>query len=405
MPWRSTEIPMVLSRFLAVEAITSVGSFGARTIAKKLNHARVVNWGKGRRMATHWHNSYIQKILNGRTVLGEFQPHEYQWVEEGKDGRRQVRVPRGEPLKAYYPPAIDEETFLRAQEARGKRKRKHYGGNLRFSVGNLLSGLVFARTFDPLLRAEKPKAKFYEWTDLVPCVYRNKGNAREIYYVSNVEPVNKPRQEKDWIKRYFFPVYAVKYAILKTFEELDWREIAKSASISLVSDQEECKRLWEIVGENKKECDRYLKALGKTDDEDEELLRIYQEYKKQRKELIKKAEQKQAELNSKVAVSDEDLGKPIAIPESAYDPADRENRLMLRAEIARRVEIIELVIAPALPERNQARRMMITVIFKNKATRLIFVELKKNEMPKLHKINISGRGRESIFASQATDTV
>ncbi len=105
-------------------------------------------------------------------------------------------------------------------------------------------------------------------------------------------------------------------------------------------------------------------------------------------ELVKKAELLDAELKSKMALCDEDLSKPFAIPSSVYDPSDRDNRLMLRAEIARRVEAVELVLAPAPQGKTQPKRILITVIFRNKAKRLIIVELKKNQIPELVKVNI-----------------
>lgn len=351
----------------------TIGGLGARTIAKKLNEAKVENWGKGKRIATHWHNSYIQKIIHSRTVLGEFQPHEYAWVED-KDGRTQVRVPRGEPLKNYYPPVVDEATFMRAAEA--KNNHKHYGGRLNMKVGNLLSGLVFARVFDPLLREKQPQGKFHDWTDLVKCHYRNKGKVREIYYISNVDPLNKKRAKKDQIKSQSFPVFAVEYAILKRFSEINWSELSQTSSLSFMDEREQCKRLWEVVEESKRKVDRYLKALG--DEDDEGLLRRYKEAQRDRKELLAKAEKKQAELDSKVTISDEDICQPMTIPESAYDPFDRENRLLLRAEIARRVEKIELASTPAQP-----KHMMINVIFRNGAKRLIVAKLRKNDVPEI----------------------
>jgi hypothetical protein len=96
------------------------------------------------------------------------------------------------------------------------------------------------------------------------------------------------------------------------------------------------------------------------------------------KELLAKAEKKQAELDSKVTISDEDICQPMTIPESAYDPHDRENRLLLRAEIARRVEKIELASTPAQP-----KHMMINVIFRNGAKRLIVAKLRKNDVPEI----------------------
>ncbi|WP_210379945.1 recombinase family protein, partial [Borreliella garinii] len=46
---------------------------GNESIARRLNEGNVPTFGS--RSKNLWHTSYIQKILNNRSVLGEFQPH------------------------------------------------------------------------------------------------------------------------------------------------------------------------------------------------------------------------------------------------------------------------------------------------------------------------------------------
>lgn len=83
-------------------------------------------WGGGK----GWHASYVWKILNNRSVIGEYQPHTY------KDGKR---VPTGSPIANYFPAVVDESTFYHAQErmnhspSRGGRTGKAH---------NLFSGIV-----------------------------------------------------------------------------------------------------------------------------------------------------------------------------------------------------------------------------------------------------------------------
>ena len=78
-----------------------------------------------------WNASFIQKVLNDRTVLGERQPHELD--EEGG------RVAVGDPIPNYYPAAIDEPTWYRARASKAQR-RKQKGRNGQFV--NLFKGLV-----------------------------------------------------------------------------------------------------------------------------------------------------------------------------------------------------------------------------------------------------------------------
>lgn len=61
-----------------------------------------------------WGPSSLDRVLNNRSVIGEYQPR----TRKGK-----VREKAGNPIPRYYPPAIDEETFYRAQRIRASRNR------------------------------------------------------------------------------------------------------------------------------------------------------------------------------------------------------------------------------------------------------------------------------------------
>src|SRR3546814_3104146 len=50
-------------------------------------------------------------FLENEAVLGTYQPHRV----DGGDLWRRVRVPEGDPVHDYFPPIIDEATFLRAR--------------------------------------------------------------------------------------------------------------------------------------------------------------------------------------------------------------------------------------------------------------------------------------------------
>ena len=89
-------------------------------IARYLNEARVEPWGKGKRKGTHWHSSYIQKLLTNEAVVGTFTPHK---AIKNAAGRK--REPQ-QPIEAYFPAVIDREVFARvstqakARAARGR---------------------------------------------------------------------------------------------------------------------------------------------------------------------------------------------------------------------------------------------------------------------------------------------
>jgi DNA invertase Pin-like site-specific DNA recombinase len=80
-----------------------------------------------------WQPSSVIKILRARTVLGEYQPH-----KRDEKGRL---VPDGDPVKNYYPPVIDEGTWVQANAAVTVRRRDG-GGRPHSEVANLIRGLA-----------------------------------------------------------------------------------------------------------------------------------------------------------------------------------------------------------------------------------------------------------------------
>ncbi|WP_281040037.1 recombinase family protein [Mesorhizobium sp. M8A.F.Ca.ET.021.01.1.1] len=106
----------------------SASGQGSFVITRRLNDSGVQAFGR----STGWVQSYVTKILQARAVLGEFQPHTKQ---NGK------RVPLGDPIPDYYPQIVDENLFLRAQFARGKR-RIEGGGRKGGALRNLFTHLA-----------------------------------------------------------------------------------------------------------------------------------------------------------------------------------------------------------------------------------------------------------------------
>ncbi|TGS40699.1 MULTISPECIES: recombinase family protein [unclassified Mesorhizobium] len=86
---------------------------GRREIVRRLNAEGIPPFrgGKG------WHTSSVAKVIQGRAVLGEYQPHT-------GTHRARNRKPDGDPILDFYPSIIDEVTYSRAQEAtQGRRQR------------------------------------------------------------------------------------------------------------------------------------------------------------------------------------------------------------------------------------------------------------------------------------------
>lgn len=115
----------------------AIDGYGKAATAKALTVEGIPRFKPDRvtkEKAFGWGSSSIDKILNNRAVLGEYQPYS---VQASTDGKRQ---PSGEPIKDYYPAIIDEETFYAAQGAIAARKTE---GTTRQSENiNLWSGIA-----------------------------------------------------------------------------------------------------------------------------------------------------------------------------------------------------------------------------------------------------------------------
>ena len=79
-----------------------------------------------------WRESYVQKILESRTVVGEFQPH------HRVDGQR---VPNGDAVPDFYPRIVDQGVFDRVQALLKSNRGKWKGGRVS-RAGNLFTRIV-----------------------------------------------------------------------------------------------------------------------------------------------------------------------------------------------------------------------------------------------------------------------
>lgn len=89
----------------------AIDGYGKGATSKKLNIEGVPSF-KGKT----WSVSSLDKVLNNRAVLGEYQPYSVQVDDTG------VRQKSGEAILNYYPAAVDESTFYQAQAAISGRR-------------------------------------------------------------------------------------------------------------------------------------------------------------------------------------------------------------------------------------------------------------------------------------------
>ena len=120
---------------------------GRHSIAKMLNAEGEAAWKNGR----GWHESYIEKILSNRAVLGEFQPHR---KVEGK------RIPDGLARIDYFPQIIQIQQFQTAK-LRRQQNRKFVGKTGKNATSNLFTGVaVCGHTGFPMVYVNKTKWRY-----------------------------------------------------------------------------------------------------------------------------------------------------------------------------------------------------------------------------------------------------
>jgi hypothetical protein len=115
----------------------SIAGLGGYTIAKQLNAKNVPAFGTSEK----WDQSTINNMLRSRATIGEHQPRQYAASADHPDrGRDRRGSPVGDVVQNYYPAAIDEELFDRAQEARRENLTSRRGRKGRL-ITNLFAGL------------------------------------------------------------------------------------------------------------------------------------------------------------------------------------------------------------------------------------------------------------------------
>ncbi|MFM0354126.1 recombinase family protein [Paraburkholderia nemoris] len=116
-------------------------------VSKIVRHANRNGWAAPGKNAG-WHNSLINRLLNNRALIGEFQP--YQRVA-GK------RVALGETIQSYYPVVIDKDLFHAVQNIRNKTSK--FPGRRDDNNYNYLLGLAKCECGSSWRRVNKNSGK------------------------------------------------------------------------------------------------------------------------------------------------------------------------------------------------------------------------------------------------------
>ncbi len=290
------EVPERVALVKRMFAMTAEGK-GRRIIAKTFNRESQEAWGVGKQRADGWQDSYVQKTLRNRQVLGEYQPHQ---MIAGK------RTPVGDVVPDYFPRVISDQEFYLAQNSLTTRTRK--GGRVGDQVNNLFANLsVCAQCGGTVIILDKRGPKNRNGLYL-KCSATNRG-------LKNCEPASM-----------LYP--HVEDAFIAWLVDFDF-----SGGQSSVRTQKEAE-LAVALGERAKAQKRLDWCEGQIGEANapKNLARIM----KEAEETIEKHDQTAARLAAEI----EGLTETITGGNFAELAAKPENRLRLREEIRKRVKQI-----------------------------------------------------------------
>ena len=148
--------------------LLSAEGYGRAAIVRRLNDEGISPIGS---RATKWHLSYITKLLNGRTVLGEYHPHITNSL-----GQRKAT---GEVIKDYYPAIIDEDLWYKSQAGIKSRRIGSTGSIKKGITRNIFSGFISCKCGSSVQFVNKgssPKGGYY----LVCSLARHGGGCKYV---------------------------------------------------------------------------------------------------------------------------------------------------------------------------------------------------------------------------------
>lgn len=142
-----------------------VGGMGAQAIARVLNDEGVPVLKPTKRNRGMWDLHAVNFILRTRTAIGEYQPRQFARV----GGKRKL-VDAGDPVRDYYPAAVDAELFYRAQGACDQRKVQTGRPPAPHNGVNLFRGILFDADTRSSMTARTGRVAGRTYKYLVPSV-------------------------------------------------------------------------------------------------------------------------------------------------------------------------------------------------------------------------------------------
>jgi DNA invertase Pin-like site-specific DNA recombinase len=265
------------------------GGMGARLIAARLNDEGVTNFTGG-----IWNAFYVRKLLAGREVMGEYQPHK-------RDGEQ--RVKEGGAVANYFPAAVDESTWLLTQQSlKGRSKRGGRPANCPEHINVFQSLLHDARTGGSLICIVKSGTRVY----MPGSVSNGKGGPT-------------------------FPVAVLERGILGELAELDPRDVfGRDAGSDEVA----------MLTAHVARLDGQLKAMADQFDDDEipEIAAKVRKKNEERKATVELLDKAKAKAASPLSAAMGDVRGLVAALDRAKGEAERDLRVRIRQALARLVD-------------------------------------------------------------------
>jgi hypothetical protein len=334
-------------------------------------------------------------------VLGELELHRYEFVDDkARPGERvQVRVPRGEVLKDYYPRLVSDEDFDRVAKIK-KANAPHFGGKHLGRISNLVPGLTTAKLADHLDKEGiDPSEPSVPASVKVPVVFVTKNAEKfEQYLVTQVDSTNRKRVEGTELEKARWNYHAFEYALLTTLQEIDWQEISDwvDGTSARADDEDELLALAERVKDLSERKERLLDQLEASDSPS--IRHRHDILEGKLGEVQAELDRKRADMDKKV-LEKKVLAEPLEIVQKAFDPFDVDTRLHLRAQLAEKIK--EIVLIPKEKDYHTDHRerkleryyFHFHVFFSNGCSRYIKVKMRRAKDPEVLKVTFKGTTR------------
>ncbi len=316
-----------------------------------------------------WRDSYINKILRNRKLIGEYQPHRMETktiIKNGKEEERSIPVAKGEPIKDYYPKVIDEGLFYKVQELikqnskfpgnAGGGGNKDKGSNLFTHVvkcGICGSSMQFVDKGIQYLICDSKRRK-----NKVPITIKKDQNQIDAIIAAKLNRRQIPDSEVKTEEK----VCAAKSVRYDEFEKIFFENFDELDITTLLPDDDETTKLKKQkenelaknrheLEELDSEIDNLITFISKT--EDEENQRMYDqrvtEKRSAKEELLTKNKSLEQEIKDlseqrkRLKKLKDNIKEAYSFLESAKDEQERvDRRFQLRHEIQNLFEWIKI---------------------------------------------------------------